>query len=163
MRKSKGIWIYAFLLHDFIKLSLVPHRGPERNCAAFLQPDLRRTATRRIYIIADAEMNFKCFLPNPVAASFCCFLCVLPVVHNVIREVMADFSVFIARPQSCTPWQLLKEPPISSCEIGGSFRDRGKPFQTEWLPFFNSFPAGSRPRRSTAARGRPRTPSPCGE
>lgn len=66
MRKSKGIWIYAFLLHDFIKLSVVPHREPERKCAAFLQLDLRRTATRYMYIIADTAINFKYFLANSV-------------------------------------------------------------------------------------------------
>lgn len=61
MRKSRIIWIYAFLLHDLMKLSAIPHKVPKQKRAALLQLDLRRIATRYIYSIANSEMNFKCF------------------------------------------------------------------------------------------------------
>ena len=64
MRKSGIIWIYAFLLHDLIKLSAIPHKVPKQKRAALLQLDLRRIATRYIYSIPNSEMNFKCFLPR---------------------------------------------------------------------------------------------------
>ena len=66
MRKSQNIRTYAFLLHDLpMKFSpILPFltRFRKKSAWLFLQLDLRRNATRCMFIIADSDGDFKYFL-----------------------------------------------------------------------------------------------------